>query len=233
MTKRSFSTARFLVVALTLAMACVGEQDSTDPAAHDASTHIQQQDTVLGDLTSQVRAMLAFQDQMRKLWEDHIVWTRQFIISAAHGLPDIDPTTQRLLANQVDIGNAFRRFYGDAVANQLTQLLTDHILIAAQIVTAAKAGDSATVAAASARWTANADEIAALWNRINPRAWPLAMMQDHMHRHLALTLDEAVLRLGGNFAGDIAKYDEVHAAILEMADMLSLGIIQQFPKKFP
>ena len=215
-----------MVLVVAAAMACAGEQDASDTVAQV------QQDSIVDHLPGQVRAALAFQDQMRKLWEDHIIWTRQFIISTAHDLPDAAPTTQRLLANQVDLGNAFRTFYGDAVADQLTQLLTDHILIAAQLVGAAKAGDTTRVSTLSAQWTANADEIAALWNRINPRSWPLDEMQQHMHTHLALTLDEAVLRLGGNFAGDIAKYDEVHAAILDMADMLSSGIIRQFPGKF-
>ena len=226
MTKRSYVTAQFVVLVMAAAMSCAGEQD-----AGDTTTQVQQ-DSIVDHLPGRVRAMLAFQDQMRKLWEDHIVWTRQFIISTAHDLPDAAPSTQRLLSNQVDIGNAFRTFYGNGVADHLTQLLTDHILIAAQLVGAAKAGDGARVAALSAQWTANADEIAALWNQINPRSWPLDEMQDHMHTHLALTLDEAVLRLGGNFAGDIAKYDEVHAAILDMADMLSSGIIRQFPGKF-
>jgi hypothetical protein len=225
MTKRSYMTARFAVLVLMVGMACTGEQE---PARSTAV----QQESQIDRLPGQVRAMLAFQDEMRKLWEDHIVWTRGFIISTAHSLPDAGPTTQRLLANQVDIGNAFRRFYDNAVADQLTQLLTEHILIAAQLVTAAKAGDSDAVAAASAKWTANADDIARLWSNINPQSWPFAVMQEHMHTHLALTLDEAVLRLGGNFAGDVAKYDEVHAAILEMADMLSSGIIEQFPHDF-
>jgi len=226
MTKRSYVTTRFAVMVLVVGMACSGEQE---PVRVTAAV---QQDSRIDQLPDQVRAMLAFQDEMRKLWEDHIVWTRGFIISTAHSLPDAGPTTQRLLANQVDIGNAFRRFYGDAIADQLTQLLTDHILIAAQLVTAAKAGDGDAVATASARWTANADDIARLWSTINPRSWPFDEMQEHMRTHLALTLDEAVLRLGGNFAGDVAKYDEVHAAILDMADMLSTGIIQQFPDKF-
>ena len=226
MTSRSYVRAQFVVLVVAAAMACAGERD-----AGDATAQVQQ-DTIIDHLPSQVRAMLAFQDQMRKLWEDHIIWTRQFIISTAHDLPDAAPTTQRLLANQVDIGNAFRAFYGAAVADHLTQLLTDHILIAAQLVGAAKAGDGGRVSTLSAQWTANADEIAALWNQINPQSWPLGEMQHHMHAHLALTLDEAVLRLGGNFAGDVAKYDEVHAAILDMADMLSSGIIRQFPGNF-
>ncbi|HET7503179.1 MAG TPA: hypothetical protein VFK02_19300 [Kofleriaceae bacterium] len=228
MSKSTFVTARVLVLVMAAATACIDE-----PAPAEAVTHEQAQASIIDALPRQLQAMLAFQDQMRKLWEDHILWTRQFIVSVAHGLPDAGPTAQRLLANQVDIGNTFRRFYGDAVADHLTQLLTDHILIAAQLLTAAKAGDSAGVEAANAAWIANADQIAGLWAQINPRAWPLDEMKDHMHTHLTLTLAEAVARLNGDFAGDIAKYDEVHAAILEMADMLSLGIIQQFPRKFP
>ena len=177
----------------------------------------------------------AFHDAMRKLWEDHIVWTRQFIVSAAteaENLPDTGPTVDRLLANQTDIGNAIKQFYGDAAGDQLTALLREHILTAADIIAAAKAGDSDGVATASAAWYANADEIATFLSEANPRNWPLDEMQAHMKSHLDLTLEEAVARLQGRYADDIAAYDKVHADILEMADMLSAGIIAQFPSAF-
>jgi hypothetical protein len=176
-----------------------------------------------------------FHDAMRQLWEDHIVWTRQFIVSAATtagDLPDIGPTTDRLLANQADIGDALRPFYGDAVGDAVTALLTDHILTAAELVAAAKAGDAAAVDTAAAAWYANADEIAGALHDLNPTHWPLAEMQAHMKDHLDLTLEEAVARLEGRYADDIAAYDRVHTQILAMADMLSDGIIAQFPAKF-
>jgi hypothetical protein len=178
---------------------------------------------------------LAFHDAMRKLWEDHIVWTRQFIVSAAtaeENLPDIGPTVDRLLANQTDIGNAIKPFYGEAAGDALTALLREHILTAADIVAAAKAGDTAAVEAAAAEWYANADEIATFLSEANPKHWPLDEMQAHMKSHLDLTLEEAVARLEGRYAADIAAYDRVHADILEMADMLSDGIIAQFPSRF-
>lgn len=174
----------------------------------------------------------AFHDAMRKLWEDHITWTRLYIVSAAADLPDKDLTAQRLLQNQVDIGNAIKPFYGDAAGEQLTALLKDHILIAAQLIDAAKRGDTAAVDDLNARWYANADAIAAFLNSANPKEWPLDEMKMMMHSHLDLTFKEASERLHGDFAGDIAAYDEVHAEILQMADMLSAGIIEQFPKSF-
>lgn len=175
---------------------------------------------------------LTFQDAMRKLWEDHITWTRLYIVSTASDLPDQGPTAQRLLQNQDDIGNAIKPFYGEDAGNQLSFLLRDHILIAADLLQAAKSGDTAAFEAASARWYANADDIAIFLNSANPKNWPLDEMKAMMKEHLDLTLAEASARLNGDWDADIAAYDEIHIQILEMADMLSTGIIEQFPKLF-
>jgi hypothetical protein len=177
----------------------------------------------------------AFHDAMRKLWEDHITWTRLVIVSKltiATDLPDLGPTVNRLLQNQVDIGNAIAPFYGAAAGQALTALLTDHILIAAEILTAAKANDQPALQDAIARWEDNGRDIAAFLNAANPRNWPLAEMEAMMQDHLDLTFQEAVARLSGNYAADIAAYEEIHEQILHMADMLSDGIIRQFPQKF-
>lgn len=175
---------------------------------------------------------LAFQNTMRKLWVDHVVWTRLYIISAAADLPDRDLTAQRLLQNQDDIGNAIKPFYGDEAGDRLTELLREHILTAVDILDAAKAGDSEGFEEAAASWYQNADEIASFLNAANPDHWPRAEMREMMREHLDLTLDEASARLSGDFEADIAAFDKIHEQILEMADMLSMGIIHQFPRQF-
>lgn len=154
-------------------------------------------------LTPQSQKVMAFNQQMRKLWEDHITWTRVVIISFAAGLPDFQPAVNRLLQNQVDIGNSIKPFYGDAAGDQLTALLREHILLAAQLLAAAKAGDATQLAAVKAQWYANADAIAAFLHNANPKNWPLAEMQAMMRSHLDLTLQEATARLGGNWDADI------------------------------
>ena len=174
----------------------------------------------------------AFHDGMRKLWEDHITWTRLVIVSIANDLPDTDPTVQRLLQNQVDIGDAIKPFYGETAGNQLSALLTDHILIAAEILQAAKNGDTDAQNDAITRWYANADDIAEFLHAANPKNWPLEEMKAMMKEHLDLTLQEAVAYLNGDHAASIAAYDQIHIQILEMADMLSEGIIRQFPHSF-
>ena len=175
---------------------------------------------------------VSFRSAMRVLWEDHITWTRLYLVSAIAGLPDTQPTAERLLSNQADIGRAVKSFYGDAAGTKLTALLRDHILTAADLVAAAKARDDVKVTSARTKWYANADEIADFLASANPRYWPKAEMRAMMREHLDLTLTEATARLKADWPLDIATYDKIHAQILKMADMLSAGIIAQFPAKF-
>lgn len=173
----------------------------------------------------------SFHDAMRGLWEEHVAWTRMFIVSFTSDVPDLEATTNRLLRNQSDIGDAIRPFYGDAAGDQLTSLLRTHILTAADILAAAKAGDSAGVAAASEAWYANADEIADFLAAANPN-WSDADLRAMMKEHLDLTLAEAVAQLQGHYTEAVNKYDAVEVEIRQMADMLSDGIIAQFPAAF-
>jgi hypothetical protein len=168
---------------------------------------------------------------MRKLWEDHVVWTRNVILCITDGLPGTDQAVKRLLQNQTDIGNAIKPYYGEEAGNALTALLVPHITIAAEVVKAAKKGDLIALEIANKRWYANADEICAFLCNANP-VWKLEDMKKMMSDHLALTTDEAVQRIKKDYDADVVAYDKVHDEILMMSDMLADGIIKQFPAKF-
>jgi len=181
---------------------------------------------------TQKMSAVAFHDAIRKLWEDHVTWTRLAIVSLVAGLPDTSATVDRLMKNQADIGDAIRPFYGDAAGDHLTALLKDHIAIAAEIILAAKAGNQTSVNDGVARWYANADQIAAFLSGANPKNWEADMTRHMMHDHLDLTLKEAVAQLTGDYPTSVATYDAIHVQILAMADMLSSGIVAQFPQLF-
>jgi hypothetical protein len=199
--------------------------------AHSAAAPMTMPMTVTVHSAPSTKAV-ALRTDMRKLWEDHVTWTRLAIISLVAGTPDTDATVARLLRNQVDIGNAIKPYYGTTAGNQLTRQLRTHILIAADVIAAAKAGDDAKLADAQARWTANADQIAATLASVNPRYWKLGAMKAEMHMHLKLTTDEAVARLKSNWTGDVVAYDKVHDHILHMSDLLANGIVEQFAARF-
>jgi hypothetical protein len=167
---------------------------------------------------------------LRKLWSDHVIWTREYIIAAVAGTPDADAAAGRLLKNQEDIGAAIAGFYGDAAGAKLTELLKAHIMIAVDLVAAAKSGDKAAFATHDARWTANAEEIAGFLAGANPN-WPKQDVFDLLSLHLKLTKDEAVARIGGDWAADIKAFDAIFNEIMVLADALNDGIAAQFPEK--
>src|SRR5215207_3304366 len=223
--RRAFLALPALLAAAALsAVIALGAPGGSGPAMADAHA------TDNHHRAEPARAVALRQD-MRALWEDHVTWTRMVIVDFAAGLPSLPASEARLLRNQADIGDAIAPFYGRAAGKRLTGLLRGHILIAVDVLTAAKAGDAPGLAQAQARWTGNANRIADFLARANP-AWPRAEMRRMMRRHLKLTTDEAVARLTGDFGADVRAYDRVHAQILEMADMLSAGIVRQFPGRF-
>jgi phage terminase Nu1 subunit (DNA packaging protein) len=181
--------------------------------------------------TTSNAAAVDLQMTMRVLWEEHITYTRNYIISALAGLPDSDAVAKRLLRNQDDIGNAIKPYYGDVAGQQLAALLRDHIRIATEVVKAARAGEKGRLAKAQAKWSKNGKDIAALLSSANPN-WHRKSLETMLQRHLDLTTAEVAARLNKDWAADIKAYDDGHAHMLMFADMLADGIAKQFPGKF-
>src|SRR5262245_53212938 len=127
MALRTRTTRR--VLAGVIAVLTVGALGLGTSALATASPH-----AVAGHQASAKVGKRALHDGMRRLWVDHVTWTRLFIVSFVADLPDLQATTDRLLQNQDDIGDAIKPFYGKAAGDQLTALLTEHILTAAELL---------------------------------------------------------------------------------------------------
>ena len=173
----------------------------------------------------------SLREAMRKLWTDHVVWTREYVVAAVAGTPDAGAAAKRLMKNQEDIGHAIVPFYGREAGDKLTALLKDHIGIAVDLIAAAKSSNQAAFEAANRKWNQNASDIAAFLAGANPN-WPAAALTDAMNRHLETTRREVVARLQKNYDEDVRAFDAVVEHILHMADVLADGIVKQFPQKF-
>ena len=169
---------------------------------------------------------------LRALWEDHVMYTRNVILNIIDDLPGTNEAVARLLKNQDDLGNAIKPVYGDAAGKQLTELLREHIVLAADLLKAAKVNNQTEFNNVNTKWFKNADDISAFLNTANPKYWSLDGMKKMMHEHLTLTTNEAVARIKKDYKADIEAYDKTRAEILQMSDMLAIGIIKQFPEKF-
>ncbi len=169
----------------------------------------------------------SLRNTLRQLWEQHVMWTRSFIISTAEGLGDLDLVTTRLLKNPQDMADALRPFYGDQVAKKFQMLLTEHLSIAGELVNAAKAGEQGKADALRKKWYQNADDISAFMSSLNPY-WSKENWQKMLYEHLQMTEAEATNRIGKNYEKDIALYDQIEDGALKMADYMAVGLIKQF-----
>ena len=66
----------------------------------------------------------------------------------------------------------------------------------------------------------------------NPANWDKTDMEEMMTMHIDQTLVYATDMLQGDYAQAIANYGLAEAHMVEMADMLSAGVIAQFPDQF-
>lgn len=176
-------------------------------------------------------AKVELNQKLRSLWEQHVFWTRLTVNSIVGRLPDEKETTARLLRNPADFAAVLEPLYGSAIASMFAKLLREHLTIAAELVKALQAGNSAAAADAEKRWYANADAIASFLSRINPY-WSELEWKNMLHEHLRLLTGEVSTRLAGNYVENVASSDRIQAQALEMADVMTNGIAQQFPNIF-
>lgn len=219
-------TKKVLFVALAMVLVGVG----IDRLIGCKTSHCPTSCAAISDKASSVDAF-ALKTAMRELWAAHVIWTREYIVSAVANAPENKDVTDRLLRNQQDIGNAIVPYYGKEAGQKLADLLRDHILIAADVVAAAKVNDQEKLTAADTRWHDNAKDIAKFLSEANPN-WPYQALVDMLNEHLKLTTEEAVAQIKSQWPESIAKFDAIFTQAMMMADDLSAGIIKQFPDKF-
>lgn len=173
---------------------------------------------------------ISLMNQLRLLWTQHVYWTRFFIISTAADLADLKPVTNRLLQNPKDFARLLAPVYGAKAAEHFQELLTQHLLIAADLVNAAKNGQTEKANEAREKWYRNADEIAAFLSSINP-CWSRTKWQTMLYSHLKMTEQEATLRLQGNYEADIKIFEDIEREALQMADYMFEGMTGRCSRK--
>ena len=168
---------------------------------------------------------------MRMRWEEHIFWTRAAIISILENLGDRQAVVRRLLQNPEDIAMIFSPYYSPEVVQAIEALLTDHLTIAANLVTALKNGDEVAFERYNKEFYANADSIAEALAGINAN-YDVEELRKMLYTHLDLVIRIAAERHNKNYVQEIRASDDTKEQILMMADMLTQGLVKAFPDKF-
>ena len=169
---------------------------------------------------------------MQKLWADHMIWTYATVDAYYHNPSALQPSLDRLLQNQKDIGAAIVPFYGKEAGDKLAALLTIHINQAIPVLAAAKSNDKIALDKALSNWYANAKDIASFLTAANPKNWPATATQPMMKTHIDQTTVYAVYLLKNDYTNAVIKFDDARQHMVDMGTILASGIIKQFPEKF-
>jgi hypothetical protein len=162
---------------------------------------------------------------MDRLWAEHVMWTRMYIMASLDNAANKELIAGRLLKNQEDIGGAVGMLYGKPAGDKLTALLKEHILIAVKIVDALKSSNKKALSSAKKLWYKNAIQIATFLSSANPYL-KLDDMKKMMLDHLRLTTKELVALQSHDWTADIAAYD----AVVKQAMMMSQGLTDAISK---
>lgn len=174
---------------------------------------------------------IALIKEMRLAWSQHIYWTRMLLISIAERLEDEKFVTDKLLQNPAVIADIFAVYYPEDIAKTIESLLTQHLQIGGELITALRDGKTEEAKALNNEWYRNADDMANAFSSINPY-YKHDEVRKMLREHLDLTSHEVAKRLAKDYLADIEAFDKVEQAAMAMADYFSTGIMQQFPQMF-
>lgn len=168
---------------------------------------------------------------MRLVWLQHIYWTKMLLDSIGFGTANQDAVTARLMQNPHDIANVFAKYYPANMTTSLTQLLTEHLNLAAMMMKSWKDGNMSRANDLYRQLFANADQIAAELVKMNPD-YSIDELRGMLYRHLEMLAQMTAEQLAGNYMAAIREFGQAEKEILALADYLSAGIQRQFPQKF-
>jgi hypothetical protein len=164
---------------------------------------------------------------MRNLWEHHIFWTYNFINSMVQNLPDAKYARQRLLQNPEDFERELVPYYSRYVSNLFATLLREHLVLAADMLSAILSGNPREADRLKRQWYQNAEDIARFLSEIN-QYWRRDEWKNMLFEHLKMVERMVELTLSENQKEKVFFLDEMEKQALSMADYMTQGILSQF-----
>jgi hypothetical protein len=164
-------------------------------------------------------------DDMRRAWAKHVYGTRMLIISIAGRLDDLSAVKTELMQNPQEIAKIYIPYFSEKTANGIAVLMTEHLQIGADLITASRDKQSDKAKELDKKWHNNGTNIVEALYAMNPN-YDKKELQKMWDQHLELTAKEAAARLAKNYPEDIKAYNRVARAAENMADYLAEGIVQ-------
>lgn len=178
-----------------------------------------------------ISAEQTLKTEVAKTWLDNAIYTRQSILCLTDRLPGSQETLYRLMQNQEQMGEVFTKYYGRKYGDEFCQLLSANTSLIIRIIRSKNDGDTEELIKAQKRMNAHFTDIIDFLVKVNPH-YDKQELQNQITTVVDLMYKEIDYRMRGIYDFDIENFDKILSESILLANILSEGIIEQFPKKF-
>lgn len=165
--------------------------------------------------------------EIRKFWEQQVMWMRFYIQSAVRDDPDMPAVLNRLFINSRDFYYLLIVFFGRSAAERFASFITAHMSRIVSLIDALKSNDQETVNRLTVELNENASDWAAFLGQMNPY-WEETQWRQLLQSFVGQTINEVVAIMSGDYEEGIRIFDNIENVAYEIADYLTKGIIFSF-----
>lgn len=169
-------------------------------------------------------------NDMRDVWGRHNFWTAMLIMSLLNDLENTDAVERRLMQTPSDITAVFEKFFTQPMTNQLRQLLAEHVQLAGELANAINNQNMDQATQIENQLNQNADQIARALANANSE-YDYEELKRMLRMHLKLMRDSMTAEKSGNHDETVRLIDENQSHLMDMADTLTDGLVQQFYRR--
>jgi hypothetical protein len=185
---------------------------------------------------------LVFRMDSRTMWTRYSLGMINYSVSSFGGLGSTPSVEKNLAKSAAAIGEFFIPYYGITAGNKIGSLLVVLANNGTKVVDAIK--NKKDITPYMVIWSKQIDELASYLNELNPGQYPLDLLTEQFNNLVKLWAEDFQARYDGNFITDSIALDSilkiavsgipnhVNKGYTSIADILSRGIIAQFPLSF-
>lgn len=163
---------------------------------------------------------------LRALWEQLSYWIRMYLVSVSDDMSDGKAVLKRLLQIPEEMEKVFAQYYPPEIVGEMRKVLDQFVNGLAALAPLVKSGSAEEADRQEMQLEQAADRLAEILSNMNIN-YDKEQLREALEEYLLQTKREIVARLSGEFAEDIATFDEVERQALQIADYLARGIVEQ------
>lgn len=154
------------------------------------------------------------------------IWGRSLALSLKYKLPNVDAVYNRLLEVPSHFYDSLSTFYGQEIAEEYLNLLTQHLITFRTLTEALLSGDNAAADASIKQFYANADSISEFFARLSPY-WDKRQWQNLLYQYIQLIYYHILAIVTNAYDQEIQIFDRISYYTILLGDYLARGVLYQ------